>query len=71
MDWLIALLTWLSADPSAVEKAAPRAAAAAEVAYASMTRERVEGEKQAAPAGKGNCPSGKCPPRQTVRDPHP
>lgn len=58
MDWLIGILTWLSADPAVVDQAAPRAAAAAEVAYASMARER---EKAAQPAGKGTCPTGKCP----------
>lgn len=35
--WLIAFLTWLSADPAAVEQEAPRAAAAVAAARASMT----------------------------------
>jgi len=34
--WLIAFLTWLSADPAAVEKEAPQAAAAVAAARASM-----------------------------------
>jgi hypothetical protein len=34
--WLMSLLVWLSADPSEVDLEAPRAAAAASVARASM-----------------------------------
>lgn len=62
MDWLVAFLTWLSADPRVMDRATPRAAAAVDVAYSTMAREKVSGGKQAVPAGKGNCPNGKCPP---------
>lgn len=62
MRFIVWLLTWLSAEPSAVEAAQPRAAAAAQVAYASVAREpRVpgkEGENSKVP-----CVSGTCPPR--------
>lgn len=62
MDWLVAFLTWLSADPHVMDRVSPRAAAAVDVAYATMAKEKVNGGKQATPAGKGNCPNGKCPP---------
>lgn len=34
--WLVAILTWLSAEPSAIERESPRSAAAVAYAYASM-----------------------------------
>jgi hypothetical protein len=37
--WILSFLTWLSADPSALEREAPKAAAAVSVAYASFAKE--------------------------------
>lgn len=51
MNWLIALLTWLSADPVALDTSVPRAAAASQVAYATFAK-----------GGEKACPDGKCPP---------
>lgn len=64
MRFIIWLLTWLSTEPSAVEAAQPRAAAAVQVAYATVAREprtpgKQEGEKSKVPP----CESGTCPPR--------
>lgn len=39
MEWLTALLTWWAADPQAIDTERPKAAAAVQVAYCSMTRE--------------------------------
>jgi hypothetical protein len=39
-EWIIALLTSVSADPMAVEREAPKAAAAVAVAYASLEESR-------------------------------
>lgn len=67
MDWLTALLIWLSSDQTTVDMSKARAAAAVECAYASMQREVVEEEKPQAqkPASGGkpvpNCPTGNCP----------
>jgi hypothetical protein len=35
-NWIIALLTWLSSDPVAIDQEQPRAAAAVAAAYASL-----------------------------------
>lgn len=68
MDWLVALLTWLSADPAVVDRAAPRAAAAVDVAYATLAREPKKGNDQATqPAAGGKCPTGTCPPSSRPR----
>lgn len=37
--WILSVLTWLSADPQAVDREAPKAAAAVAVAYASLVKE--------------------------------
>jgi hypothetical protein len=37
LEWLIAILVWLTADPVELDRQAPRAAAAVAVAMASMT----------------------------------
>lgn len=58
MDWLVAILTWLSTDQRVVDNAAPRAAAAAEVAYASLPR-----VEKPAPGTKPDCKTGNCPKR--------
>jgi hypothetical protein len=64
MEWLTALLIWLSADPVTIDASAARAAAGVECAYASMAR-AVKGEEQAKPATGGkpvvDCPTGNCP----------
>lgn len=39
-EWLLAWLTWLSADPHAIDREAPRASAAVAVAYAGFAPER-------------------------------
>jgi hypothetical protein len=60
IQWLIAILTWLSAPPAAIERAAPVAAAAADMGYASLAR-----DAQAVRSSGGkppDCPSGSCPP---------
>jgi hypothetical protein len=59
MDWLIALLTWLSADPAVMDQAAPKAAAAVEVAYASIPRIELPAGKAKTPCPTGNCPAKK------------
>jgi hypothetical protein len=51
MHWLISVLTWLSADPVALDTSVPRAAAASQVAYATFAKD----------GGKA-CPTGNCPP---------
>lgn len=62
MRWLAALLTWLSAEPGAVETHAPRAAASSQAAYATLAKEqKAEGEGVAV-VPSGTCPDGKCPP---------
>ena len=59
IDWLVWLLTLLATDPHVANVAPARAAAAVEVAYASMPRpEKPAGEKQ------DKCPTGNCPPRK-------
>lgn len=35
-NWIIAFLTWLSSDPTAIDQEQPRAAAAVAAAYASL-----------------------------------
>jgi hypothetical protein len=66
MKWLISILTWLSADPAALDREAPRAAAAVEVAYASMSRVEKMEKKDASSASAGGvpCPDGTCPPQR-------
>lgn len=59
MNWLTAILTWLSADPAVVDACAARAAAAVDCAYASMARE--EKRQESKPQGGKACPTGKCP----------
>jgi hypothetical protein len=61
MRWLAALLTWLSAEPGAVETHAPRAAASAQAAYVTLVRERAEDEGGSVVVPNGTCPDGKCP----------
>ena len=39
MNWLAAILTWFAADAEAIDRERPRAAAACQVAHASMMRE--------------------------------
>ena len=60
MRWLAALLTWLSAEPGAVETHAPRAAASSQAAYATLVSEQKAEGVAVVPAG--TCPDGKCPP---------
>jgi len=38
--WMLSLLTWLSADPHAIDREAPKASAAVSVAYASLATEK-------------------------------
>jgi hypothetical protein len=63
MEWLLALLTSLSADPKALELERPKAAAAVAFAYASLLDEPpappAPPKTQAAPCPSGNCPKGK------------
>ena len=66
MRWLAGFLTWLSADPQAVQTHAPRAAASAQIAYATMAREardeeEVEVLEKPIVVPGGTCPDGKCP----------
>jgi hypothetical protein len=68
MEWLTALLVWLSADPVAIDTSVARAAAAADCAYASLPRvgKRQEEAKPAAGRATGgkpvlDCPTGTCP----------
>ena len=39
MKWLAAILTWFAADAESIDRERPKAAAAVQVAYCSMTRE--------------------------------
>lgn len=41
-EWLIAFLTWLSADPAVFDDQQPRAAAATQAAYASFAADEPE-----------------------------
>ena len=41
MEWLTALLTWMSAEAGGIEAATPRAAACVTVAYSTLVREPV------------------------------
>ena len=69
MEWLLALLTSLSADPQALQAERPRAAAAVAAAYASLAPDLpsppappappAPGRGAAAPCPTGNCPKGK------------
>lgn len=58
--WLTAILTWLSADPVAIDREAPKAAAAVAVAYAAV------GDDEPAPAPPGPAPVA-CDCGQTCR----
>jgi hypothetical protein len=60
MRWLTAFLTWLSAEPGAVETHVPRAAASSQAAYATLVRE-AEKEGGVGVVPTGTCPDGKCP----------
>lgn len=63
MRWIIAFLTWLSAEPGAVDSHAPRAAAATQAAFATLTRDTQGAGGEAVPVTPaGPCPDGKCPP---------
>lgn len=64
MRWIIAILTWLAAEPGAVETHVPRAAASSQAAYASLVREEKRGEEEEGVivVPNGTCPDGKCPP---------
>lgn len=48
--WLTAILTWLSADPAAIDREAPKAAAAVAVAYAAIGDDSPAPEPGPAPA---------------------
>jgi hypothetical protein len=74
MEWLLAFLTSLSADPGVLEHERPKAAAAVAFAYAGMA----DGVLPAPPAptppappapGKAAapCPTGNCPPKGTSK----
>jgi hypothetical protein len=58
MQWLIALLIWLSSDQQVVDASAAKAAAAVDCAYASISRPMAEGNVS---GGKPVVPTGKCP----------
>jgi len=63
--YLLAALASLSAEPNAVERERPKAAAAVAIAYAQFAQE--EPVKQEAP--KPECKDGKCPPPKGVGKP--
>lgn len=69
---LIAFLTWLSADPTALDTEHPRAAAAVAAAYASMNNEVVP---EPAPPNKcvcgGTCKNGVWKPDGRIEQPCP
>lgn len=56
--WIVAILTWLSAEPQAVEREAPKAAAAVAYAYASLGGDQAPAPTP--PAPKPPAPPGKC-----------
>jgi hypothetical protein len=73
--WFLGFLVWLSADPNAVERERPLAAAAVTLARASMEPDRPQPKRCAACDGKGytlrngsrwqcpackGCPDGQC-----------
>lgn len=63
MKFITAFLTWLAAEPGAVDTHVPRAAAAAQAAYATLAREQqAEEEEGVIVVPNGTCPDGKCPP---------
>lgn len=51
-EWLTAFLVWLSADPHAIDREAPRAAGAVAVAYAQFA---TDAGPQPAPGPKPDC----------------
>ena len=72
MEWLTALLVWLSGTPGSVDYERPRAAAAVEVAYCSLAREASKfSEVLVEPGGEAvekntggvgaECATGTCP----------
>ena len=64
MKYITAFLTWLAAEPGAVESHAPRAAAASQAAYATLVEavRAEEKEEGVIVVPNGTCPDGKCPP---------
>ena len=66
-NYLLAALASLSAEPNAVERERPKAAAAVAIAYAQFAQE--EPVKQAPPAAQPECKDGKCPPPKGVVKP--
>jgi hypothetical protein len=73
MEWVLAFLTSLSADPGAIEHERPKAAAAVAFAYAGMASELPAPPAPPAPPspapGKAAapCPTGNCPPKGTTK----
>lgn len=61
MEWLSALLVWLSVDPVVTDASAARAAAAVDCAYASMPRVVAEEKKVSGGKPLSECPTGQCP----------
>ena len=55
LEWLISVLVWLSADPAAIDREAPRAAAAVLAARATMAVEAAP-EPAPAPTPEKCCP---------------
>jgi hypothetical protein len=62
LEWLVAILVWLSSDPLEIDRQAPRAAAAVAAARASMVTESPAPAPGPAPrdcACGGTCVNGK------------
>lgn len=71
-EWLIAFLTWLSADPAVFDDQQPRAAAATQAAYASFAAD--EPEPPPAPTKcvcGGTCKNGIWKPDGRIEQPCP
>lgn len=55
--WIVAVLTWLSAEPQAIDREAPKAAAAVAIAYAALA---TEAPSPPPPAPTPPAPGGPC-----------
>ena len=56
--WVIWLLTWLAAEPDAIEREAPRSAAAVAYAYATLATGSASPAPPPAPKPTGKCDCG-------------
>jgi hypothetical protein len=70
-EWIIAFLTWLSADPVMINDQQPRAAAATQAAYASFATEEVPAPTPSKCVCGGTCKNGFWRPDGRIEQPCP